>query len=97
LHEQSHGESFLALAMHRCRGRGVYFLDEPDAALSPNRQLALLAILHRLVERERSQFVIATHSPILLGYPGALIYSFDASVLGTRARATHVSKRAHHL
>ena len=76
LHEQSHGESFLALANHRFRSDGLYLLDEPEAALSPPRQLALLAIMHRLVEREGSQFVIATHSPILLAYPGAVIYRF---------------------
>jgi predicted ATPase len=74
LHEQSHGESFIALVMHRFRGHGIYILDEPEAALSPQRQLSLLAIMHRLVEQEQSQFVIATHSPILMAYPGALIY-----------------------
>lgn len=79
LHEQSHGESFLALAQHRFRGNGVYLLDEPEAALSPNRQLALLSIIFRLAEHELSQFVIATHSPILLGYPNALIYGFAPS------------------
>lgn len=75
LHEQSHGESFLALLQHRFRGNGLYFLDEPEAALSPMRQLALLTRLHELVEA-RSQFIIATHSPILLAYPGATIYEF---------------------
>jgi predicted ATPase len=74
LHEQSHGESFMALATHRFRGHGIYILDEPEAALSPQRQLSLLAIMHELVEEERSQFIIATHSPILMAYPGALIY-----------------------
>jgi predicted ATPase len=74
LHEQSHGESFLALVQHRFRGYGLYILDEPEAALSPQRQLTLLALMHELVEEERSQFVIATHSPILMAYPGALIY-----------------------
>jgi predicted ATPase len=73
LHEQSHGESFLALVQHRFRGNGLYLLDEPEAALSPMRQLALLALLHSLVQAH-SQFVIATHSPILLAYPGATIY-----------------------
>jgi predicted ATPase len=74
-HEQSHGESFLALANHRLRGNGLYIFDEPEAALSPGRQLALLQIIRRLVEEKtRSQFVIATHSPILMAYPGALIY-----------------------
>lgn len=75
LHEQSHGESFLSLVLHRLRGNGLYLFDEPEAALSPARQLALLAAMHRLVGRN-SQFIIATHSPILLGYPGATIYHF---------------------
>jgi predicted ATPase len=73
LHEQSHGESFLALVQHRLRGSGLYLLDEPEAALSPVRQMTLLARLHELVQA-RSQFIIATHSPILLAYPGAAIY-----------------------
>jgi predicted ATPase len=74
LHEQSHGESFLALATHRFRGHGLYILDEPEAALSPQRQLSLLTIMNDLVEHRGSQFVIATHSPILMAYPKALIY-----------------------
>jgi predicted ATPase len=74
LHEQSHGESFLALAKHRLRGKGLYILDEPESALSPQRQLSLLSIIHDLVEERDSQFVIATHSPILMAYPGARIY-----------------------
>lgn len=77
LHDQSHGESFLALVLHRLRGNGLYFFDEPEAALSPARQLALLAAMHQLVAK-RSQFVIATHAPILLGYPGATIYLFGS-------------------
>jgi hypothetical protein len=67
LHEQSHGESFMTLVMERFRGNGIYLLDEPEAALSPTRQLALLARIHQLV-RESSQFIIATHSPILLAW-----------------------------
>ena len=74
LHEQSHGESFLALATHRFGGNGLYILDEPEAALSPQRQLSLLSIINDLVEDRASQFVIATHSPILMAYPKALIY-----------------------
>lgn len=74
LHEQSHGEAFMTLVMERFRGQGLYLLDEPEAALSPTRQLALLARLHQLVQ-EASQFIIATHSPLLLAYPGASIYS----------------------
>ncbi len=73
LHEQSHGESFLALLMNRFGGQGLYILDEPEAALSPQRQLAALSRIHDLV-LEGSQFVIATHSPLLMAYPGAWIY-----------------------
>jgi len=80
LHEQSHGESFLALLDHRFRGHGLYILDEPEAALSPNRQLSFLARLHELVGQQ-SQFIIATHSPIILGYPDAWIYQTGASGL----------------
>ena len=72
LHEQSHGESFWTLFLHRFRGKGLYFLDEPEAALSPSRQLALLARMHELVE-DASQFIVATHSPIVMAYPGARI------------------------
>jgi len=78
LHEQSHGESFLALMVERFGGNGLYLLDEPEAALSPNRQLAVLSRMHQLIEDD-SQFVLATHSPILMAYPGALIYQIDSS------------------
>lgn len=77
LHEQSHGESFLALLMERFGRQGLYLLDEPEAALSPQRQLAALARLHDLVQQQ-SQFVIATHSPLLMAYPDAWIYQCDA-------------------
>jgi predicted ATPase len=73
LHERSHGEAFLALMEHRLRGGGCYLFDEPEAALSPQRQLTVLALLHRLV-LQGSQFIIATHSPILLAYPHAVIH-----------------------
>ncbi len=73
LHEQSHGESFLALLTERFGGHGLYILDEPEAALSPQRQLAVLARIHDLVLND-SQFIIATHSPILMAYPDSLIY-----------------------
>jgi len=73
LHEQSHGQSFLALFSHRLRGDGLYLVDEPEAALSPNRQLALLSIIHDLVGKG-SQFIIATHSPLIMAYPNAWIY-----------------------
>jgi len=76
LHKQSHGESFMSLMVHRFGGHGVYILDEPEAALSPTRQLALLSRMHELIE-EGSQFIIATHSPIVMGYPESAIYLVD--------------------
>lgn len=76
LHEQSHGESFLALLMHRFGPNGLYFLDEPESALSPSRQLALLVRMNDLVA-QGSQFIIATHAPIVLAYPCATIYRLD--------------------
>jgi predicted ATPase len=77
LHEQSHGESFLALLINRFHGQGLYLLDEPEAALSPSRQLSVITRIHDLVQ-DNSQFIIATHSPILMAYPNAYIYSFSA-------------------
>ncbi len=74
LHEQSHGEAFMSLIENRF-GQGLYFLDEPEAALSPQRQLEFLVLLHALVEQD-SQLVIATHSPIIMSYPNAQIYAF---------------------
>ena len=76
-HEKSHGESFLALAQNSFKANGLYLLDEPEAALSPQRQLTLLMEIHRCAN-EGSQFIIVTHSPILLGIPGAQILSFDS-------------------
>lgn len=73
LHEQSHGESFLALMTERFGGEGLYILDEPEAALSPQRQLAVLSRIHDLVQN-KSQFIVATHSPILMAYPDARIF-----------------------
>jgi predicted ATPase len=73
LHEKSHGESFLALIENRFGPEGLYILDEPEAALSPSRQLVLLRHMHLLI-KDGSQFIIATHSPILLAFPGALLY-----------------------
>lgn len=75
-HEKSHGESFLALAQSQFRGRGLYLLDEPEAALSPQRQLTLLVEIAQSV-KAGGQFIIVTHSPILLGLPDAQILSFD--------------------
>jgi predicted ATPase len=76
LHEQSHGQSFLALLNHRFGPDGLYLLDEPEAALSPQGQLAMLARMHDLVA-DGCQFLIATHSPILLSFPGARIYELS--------------------
>lgn len=76
LHQQSHGEAFFSLMMNRFRGKGFYVLDEPEAALSPTRQLAMLARMHELVGLD-SQFIIATHSPILMAYPDADVYQID--------------------
>lgn len=70
LHAQSHGESFLSLALNRFGGNGLYLLDEPEAALSPMRLLSLMAIMDELVKKN-SQFIISTHSPILMAFPGA--------------------------
>jgi predicted ATPase len=73
LHEVSHGESFLSLAMHRFGPHGLYILDEPEAAMSPFGCLALVRRFHDL-SQQGSQFVIATHSPIVMAFPSALIY-----------------------
>lgn len=78
LHEQSHGESFLSLLLHRFGGNGLYILDEPEAALSPTRQLTVLRRIHDLV-KDNSQFIIATHSPILMAYPRAKIMLLDGT------------------
>ncbi len=75
-HMKSHGESFLAMAQDNFRGGGLYLLDEPEAALSPRRQLTLMLEIIRCA-KENAQFIIVTHSPILLGIPGAEILSFD--------------------
>ena len=84
LHGQSHGEAFLALFENKFN-KGIYLLDEPEAALSPKRQLAFLVLMHELEKKGAAQFIIATHSPIILSYPGAAIYSFD------QARITRVA------
>ena len=79
LHDQSHGESFLALIQNRFRGKGLYILDEPESALSPMRQMTLLLEINELVSKD-SQFLIATHSPILMAYPNSDIYSLDNGI-----------------
>lgn len=78
LHEQSHGESFLALLLERFTGNGLYLLDEPEAALSPSRQMTMLVRMNDLLAHG-SQFIIATHSPILMAFPEATIYNFNES------------------
>jgi len=83
-HEQSHGEAFFTLFDDRFNNEGIYLLDEPEAALSPARQLGFLVLLHEYVEAG-AQFVIATHSPILMAYPQARILHFGAD--GIRAQA----------
>ena len=80
LHAQSHGESFLSLARNQFRNDGLFLLDEPEAALSPGRQLTILSILHQSVE-SGSQYVIATHAPILMAYPDSWIYSLNETGL----------------
>lgn len=76
LHECSHGESFLSIIANRLRANGLYFFDEPEAALSSMGQLTVLKLMDKLVQQQ-SQFIIATHSPILLAYPNSIIYQFD--------------------
>ena len=76
LHQQSHGESFISLMSERFTKQGLYFCDEPEAALSANRQMTMMVRMKHLVD-EGGQFIIATHSPILLSYPGATIYEFS--------------------
>ena len=78
LHEVSHGEGFMNMLNHRCRGNSFFIFDEPEAALSPFSQIKMLARIHQLV-KEDSQFIISTHSPILMAYPGATIYQLTES------------------
>ncbi len=76
LHQQSHGESFLSLVEHRFSGHGLYILDEPEAALSPMKLMTLMVLMQELVSHQ-SQFIISTHSPILMTFPGAEIYALS--------------------
>jgi predicted ATPase len=80
LHTRSHGEAFLAILQNRIHS-GLLLFDEPEAALSPQRQLALLAHMSMLVAAGKSQFIIATHSPILMTFPGARILAFDGDTI----------------
>jgi len=81
LDANSHGESYFTLFRSRFVPNGLYLLDEPEAPLSPMRQLGLLSMLKMMVEEQHAQFVIATHSPMLMAYPNATIYSFDAQTI----------------
>lgn len=81
LHEQSHGESFLSFFKNRLGTSGFFIFDEPEAALSPQRQLSLLAIINQICKNPNTQFIIATHAPILLAYPNATIYSCDSGTV----------------
>lgn len=85
LHEQSHGESFLSFFKNRLGKGGFFVLDEPEAALSPQRQLSLMVIINQLCKQSSAQFIIATHSPLLLAYPGAVIYSCDNGKLDIKS------------
>ena len=76
----ANGESFFALFRHRFRGHGLYLLDEPEAALSPKRQMEFLTVLHSYC-KQGAQFVIATHSPLIMAYPEAWIYVLDAEAI----------------
>lgn len=91
LHEQSHGESFLSLFTHRF-SKGIYLLDEPEAALSPERQYAFMMTIQTLVKKQGAQFVIATHSPILMAFPGATILYID----GAEIRKTPFKETIHY-
>ena len=109
LDAQSHGEGFLAFFQARFVPGGLYLLDEPETPLSPLRQLGLLSLLKEMAEERNAQFVIATHSPILMAYPGAAIWSFDQPpircvayeelehVRFTRAFLTHTEAYLRHL
>lgn len=87
LHKQSHGESFFSAFMNRFSGNGLYILDEPEAALSPARQMAMISRMHELV-KQNSQFIIATHSPIIMAYPDSIIYEIKEGIESTRYEET---------
>ena len=80
MHQQSHGESFMSLFANRFE-QGIYLLDEPEAALSPQRQLSFLKIIHDLATPGHAQFLIATHSPMILSYPGAVLFTLDGDTI----------------
>lgn len=93
-HERSHGELFLIIFKNQFNKKGFYVLDEPEAALSPQRQLSLLVLLHKLVDHNPNvQFIIATHSPILLSYPNSQIFLFDnEKIIETTYKETEIYK-----
>jgi predicted ATPase len=91
LFDRSHGEAFLAILQNRIRA-GLFLLDEPESALSPQRQLALLALMHDLASGGKAQFIVATHSPILLTYPEGEIISFD----GDRLSPVELQQTSHY-
>ena len=92
LNTLSHGEGILSYFGGRFHVKGLYFLDEPEAALSPASQVKFLRLLHQLEAAGQTQFIVATHSPLLLSYPGALIYSFD----GERIEEVKYQDTAHY-
>jgi predicted ATPase len=82
LHDRSHGETFFTLLELKFQRNGLFLLDEPEAALSPQRQLAFLILLHDTIKKYKdAQFIISSHSPVLLGFPDAQILSFDDDVI----------------
>lgn len=83
LHAQSHGEGFFSFFKNRVGVNGFFIFDEPEAALSPQRQLSLMIIINEVCKKSKAQFLIATHSPILLAYPNSTIYSCDSGSLST--------------
>ena len=96
MHRQSHGESFLALVENRFGGNGIYILDEPEAALSPARLMRLMVAMQELVKKN-SQFIISTHSPVLMTFPNAEIYQLTeegiASVTYDQTEHFQLTKR----
>lgn len=87
LHLQSHGESFLSVIGNRFSGNGLYILDEPEAALSPSKQMSLIVIMNKLIQK-KSQFIIATHSPIIMSYPDSIIYELSDGIKEVKYKDT---------
>lgn len=87
LHLQSHGESFLSVIRNRFSGNGLYILDEPESALSPSRQMSFIVIMDKLIQK-KSQFIIATHSPIIMSYPNSVIYELGNGIKKVKYKDT---------